>query len=88
MLDVDSISKASMTVGGGLFGGATARVQALNDIILRRASGTTLAIVGESGCGKSTLAKVLSGLTEATAGEADARRAATSAACRRQPAAD
>jgi peptide/nickel transport system ATP-binding protein len=48
--------------------GPRAAVRALSDVDLAAGRGQTLAIVGESGCGKSTLAKVLSGLTVATAG--------------------
>jgi ABC-type sugar transport system ATPase subunit len=40
------------------------RVQALDNINLRIASGDVLAVVGPSGCGKSTLLRVIAGLDE------------------------
>ncbi len=40
----------------------------LNDICLSVRRGEAIALVGENGCGKSTLLRVLSGLTQPTAG--------------------
>ena len=44
-------------------------LRALRSVSVEVAKGEVYGIVGESGCGKSTLAKVLSGLTEPTAGK-------------------
>ncbi|RTL49785.1 MAG: ATP-binding cassette domain-containing protein [Bradyrhizobiaceae bacterium] len=54
---------------GGLFGGASGRVHAVNDISFEVRKGETLGVVGESGCGKSTTSKLIMGLTEPTAGD-------------------
>jgi len=55
-------------ITGGLLGGATARVHAVEDISFEIMPGETLAMVGESGCGKSTTGRTLIGLEKATAG--------------------
>ncbi|SDV50322.1 dipeptide ABC transporter ATP-binding protein [Chitinasiproducens palmae] len=44
-------------------------VQALNDVSLSVAAGSTLGVVGESGCGKSTLARQLTLIETPSAGE-------------------
>ncbi|HYG46128.1 MAG TPA: oligopeptide/dipeptide ABC transporter ATP-binding protein [Bordetella sp.] len=43
-------------------------LDAVNDVSLTLASGSTLGIVGESGCGKSTLSRMLVGLLPPTSG--------------------
>jgi peptide/nickel transport system ATP-binding protein len=47
---------------GGLLGGVTANVHAVEHVSFDILKGETFALVGESGCGKSTIAKALVGL--------------------------
>ncbi len=47
---------------GGLLGGVTANVHAVEHVSFDIRKGETFALVGESGCGKSTIAKALVGL--------------------------
>jgi peptide/nickel transport system ATP-binding protein len=69
LLSVRELSKAYGL--GGRFGGkGKGSIRAVDRVSLDARAGMTLAIVGESGCGKSTLAKVISGLTSASGGEA------------------
>jgi len=69
LLRVRELSKTYVI--GGRFGRRTnATVRAVDNVSLDARAGQTLAIVGESGCGKSTLARVISGLTPASGGEA------------------
>ena len=69
LLRVRGLSK-TYAIGGRFGGGPRATVRAVDDVSLDARAGRTLAIVGESGCGKSTLARVISGLTPASSGEA------------------
>jgi peptide/nickel transport system ATP-binding protein len=55
-------------VGGGLFGGQTRMLRAVNNVNLTLAPGECLGLVGESGCGKSTLALTMLGLQAPTRG--------------------
>jgi peptide/nickel transport system ATP-binding protein len=47
---------------GGLLGGVTANIHAVEHVSFDIRRGETFALVGESGCGKSTIAKALVGL--------------------------
>ncbi len=67
LLKVDGMT-TYFDITGGILGGTTARVHAVEDISFEIAPGETLAMVGESGCGKSTTGRTLIGLEEATAG--------------------
>jgi peptide/nickel transport system ATP-binding protein/oligopeptide transport system ATP-binding protein len=57
------------TQRSGRFGFGTTQVRALDDVSIRLATGTTLAVVGESGSGKSTLARCLLQLQPVDSGE-------------------
>jgi peptide/nickel transport system ATP-binding protein len=69
LLSVRELSK-SYGLGGRFGGKGKGSIRAVDRVSLDARAGMTLAIVGESGCGKSTLAKVISGLTSASGGEA------------------
>ena len=56
-------------VRGGVLGGVTAKVRAVDGVDFEIREGETLGVVGESGCGKSTTARLLLGLIEPDAGE-------------------
>lgn len=55
--------KVRFDIRGGLFGGVTGRVHAVEDVSFDLRPGETLSLVGESGCGKSTTARAIMGLT-------------------------
>ena len=69
---------------GGLLGRSAAPVQAVTDVSLDIAAGSTLGIVGESGCGKSTLGRMVVGLEKPTEGEVRLRGTPLSAMTRPQ----
>jgi peptide/nickel transport system ATP-binding protein len=69
---------------GGLLSRSVAPVQAVSDVSLEIAAGTTLGIVGESGCGKSTLGRLVVGLEKPTDGEVRLRGTALAAMSRSQ----
>ena len=61
LLEVKNISK--------IYGNGEAAVHALKDVSFSVPKGEFVAVVGESGSGKSTVAKMITHLTEPTAGE-------------------
>lgn len=70
LLNVEGLT-TYFDITGGLMGGTTARVHAVEDISFHIKPGETLAMVGESGCGKSTTGRTLIGLEKATAGKVE-----------------
>ncbi len=68
LLEVRELKK-HFPLKGGLFGGATGFVYAVDGVSFEIAKGETLALVGESGCGKSTVGRAILRLFDVTAGE-------------------
>lgn len=68
LLQVKDLKK-HFPIHGGLLGGVTAKVYAVDGISFDIAKGETLSLVGESGCGKSTVGKALLQLFPLTAGQ-------------------
>jgi peptide/nickel transport system ATP-binding protein len=68
LLEVNALKK-HYPIKGGLFGGVTATVYALDGVSFTVDPGETLSIVGESGCGKSTVGRTILRLTDPTDGE-------------------
>ncbi len=68
LLEVNALQK-HYPIRGGLFGGQTATVHAVDGVSFTVAAGETLSIVGESGCGKSTVGRAILRLTDPTDGE-------------------
>jgi peptide/nickel transport system ATP-binding protein len=68
LLEVNALKK-HYPIKGGLLGGTTAKVYAVDGVTFSVARGETLSVVGESGCGKSTVGKTILRLTEPTDGE-------------------
>ena len=68
LLEVNDLKK-HFALGGGLFGGRSKVLKAVDGLSFTVARGETLSLVGESGCGKSTVAKALMRLYPLTAGQ-------------------
>ncbi|MBS0562208.1 MAG: ATP-binding cassette domain-containing protein [Proteobacteria bacterium] len=68
LLEVNALKK-HYPVKGGLLGGETAKVYAVDGVTFSIKRGETLSVVGESGCGKSTVGKTILRLTDPTDGE-------------------
>jgi peptide/nickel transport system ATP-binding protein len=68
LLEVNALKKY-FPVRGGMFGGVTASVHAVDGVTFAIERGETLSVVGESGCGKSTVGRTILRLTDPTDGE-------------------
>jgi peptide/nickel transport system ATP-binding protein len=68
LLQVHDLKK-HFPIRGGILGGVTAKVYAVDGVSFDIAKGETLSLVGESGCGKSTVGKAILRLIEPTSGE-------------------
>ena len=67
ILEVSHLKK-DFPVKGGMFGGVTGNVKAVDDVSFTIKRGTTMGLVGESGCGKSTTGRTILRLIEKTDG--------------------
>ncbi len=68
LLEVMALKK-HFPLHGGLFGGVTGQVYAVDGVTFSIEKGETLSLVGESGCGKSTVGKAILRLVDPTDGE-------------------
>ncbi len=68
LLEVNALKK-HFPLRGGLFGGVTGQVYAVDGVTFSIEKGETLSLVGESGCGKSTVGKAILRLIDPTDGE-------------------
>ena len=68
LLEVNALKK-HFPIRGGLLGGTTGYVYAVDGVTFDIAKGETLSLVGESGCGKSTVGKTILRLVDPTGGE-------------------
>jgi peptide/nickel transport system ATP-binding protein len=68
LLEVNGLKK-HFPIRGGVMGGVTALVYAVDGVTFSIARGETLSLVGESGCGKSTVGKAILRLYDPTDGE-------------------
>ncbi len=75
LLEVEGLKK-HFPIRGGVLGGVTAKVLAVDGVSFAIARGETLSLVGESGCGKSTVGRAILRLITPTEGEVrlDGRR--------------
>jgi peptide/nickel transport system ATP-binding protein len=68
LLQVNDLKK-HFPLRGGVFGGKTGKVHAVDGVSFEVARGETLSLVGESGCGKSTVGRAILRLFDITAGQ-------------------
>ncbi len=68
LLEVMALKK-HFPLRGGVFGGVTGQVYAVDGVTFSIEKGETLSLVGESGCGKSTVGKTILRLIDPTDGE-------------------
>jgi len=68
LLEVEGLKK-HFPIHGGLLGGVTAKVLAVDSVSFTIDRGETLSLVGESGCGKSTVGRAILRLITPTEGE-------------------
>ena len=68
LLEVMALKK-HFPLRGGVFGGVTGQVYAVDGVTFSIEKGETLSLVGESGCGKSTVGKAILRLIDPTDGE-------------------
>jgi peptide/nickel transport system ATP-binding protein len=68
LLQVNDLKK-HFPIRGGLFGGKSGRVHAVDGVSFEIARGETLSLVGESGCGKSTVGRAILRLFDITSGQ-------------------
>jgi peptide/nickel transport system ATP-binding protein len=68
LLEVEGLKK-HFPIHGGVLGGVTAKVLAVDGVSFNINRGETLSLVGESGCGKSTVGRTILRLITPTEGE-------------------
>ncbi len=61
--------KTYFAIKGGVFGGVTNYIKAVDDVSFDVYPGETLGLVGESGCGKTTIGRSIIRLEESTSGK-------------------
>lgn len=68
MLRAENLTK-DYPLGGGVFGGGSAYLRAVDNVSFEITEGRTFGLVGESGCGKSTLSRMVIALETPTKGK-------------------